>query len=111
MPAVKKNKPKVTRSTDPEKERAFKGLSSLLGSQGYSVRREELKRGPGWRASSGSCRKMDEKIVFVDKRSPIDEQVAFLVQEVINLDIVCDEAMLAALPEDLRGPVASALQV
>ena len=110
MPVVKKPKPKTTRSIDPSKERIFKGLSSLLACQGYSVRREELKRGPGWRALSGSCRKIDEKIVFVDKRSSIDEQIGFLIQELMSLKIACDEVSLAALPEEFREPVASALR-
>ena len=110
MPVVKKAKRSTSRTSDPNKERIFKGLSTLFSSQGYNVRREELKRGPGWRASSGSCRKVDERIVFVDKRSPIEDQIGFLVQEIMSLNISHDEESLSVLPEESRELVASVLK-
>lgn len=61
-----------------EKENRIKELCAQLKAAGVSVRREELKRGHGWRAVSGNCRVKQEPVVFVDRRSPLEEQLAFL---------------------------------
>ncbi len=51
------------------------------------MRREELKRGHCWRAVSGACRSMSQRIVFVDSRLSPSEQVAFLGMKVRELAI------------------------
>ncbi len=45
---------------------------------GYTVRREELKRGHCWKVLSGSCRSLSTRFVFVDSRLSPDDQIAFL---------------------------------
>ena len=90
-----------------DKERIFKGLTQLFACNGFKVRREELKRGPGWAVSSGCCRKMEEKLVFVDRRTPLDDQIAFLVQSFIKADLVVQESHLLEMPADVRAPVAA----
>lgn len=69
---------------------------------GFKVRREELKRGPGWNVSNGSCRKIDEQLIFVDRRSSIDDQIGFLAQCFIKAGLSLDEQRLDEIPEDLR---------
>ena len=71
----------MARATDPragEKENRIKELCVQLRAAGVVVRREELKRGHGWRAVSGNCRLKHEPVVFVDRRSSLEEQLAFL---------------------------------
>lgn len=63
---------------DPKKEAAFKLLVQQFQDAGFQVRREELKRGLGWRAASGNCTAMGEQIIFVDRRLSQDEQIEVL---------------------------------
>ena len=68
--------PRVIR--DLEKERKFKQLVALLGVHGYSVRREKLKQGHGWKVVSGACTAHGQKMIFVDQRMTQDDQLIFL---------------------------------
>jgi hypothetical protein len=63
---------------DPKKESTIQGLCTRLVDAGFTVRREELKRGLGWKAVSGRCRALEQRLVFVDRRLSQDEQIAFL---------------------------------
>lgn len=63
---------------DYQKEKVYKVLSSVLIEAGVQVRREELKRGYGWKTLSGSCRVHGDKVIFVDRRMPQEEQISFL---------------------------------
>jgi hypothetical protein len=72
---------------DQKKEAIFKDLSQSLQTQGYIVRREELKRGSGWRAVSGSCRCDDKRFIFVDRRLSQNEQIEFLQSKLLALGV------------------------
>lgn len=110
MKIIPKNKKiKPSQPVDKEKENVIKALTSLFASQGFKVRREELKRGPGWKASSGNCRKIEDKLIFIDRRSPSDEQIAFLVQQFSDLDIHIGDEMIATVPEEIRTDVKGLL--
>jgi hypothetical protein len=74
----KKRSGRRTEKKDPKKEARFKELSKELTDQGYQVRREELKRGLGWRVTSGACRVEKERLIFVDRRLSQADQVEFL---------------------------------
>ncbi|MDZ4784539.1 MAG: hypothetical protein SGJ02_00530 [bacterium] len=87
---------------DPKKEAVFKGLSSVLGRSGFLVRREELKRGPGWKATSGFCRHNDSKTIFVDRLLPQDEQISFLVEQIQELSIKAIDSELQIFPEVIQ---------
>lgn len=63
---------------EQEKESALKDLSSCLERAGYKVRRERLKQGPGWKAVSGTCRLAEGRLVFVDRKNSLDDQLLFL---------------------------------
>jgi hypothetical protein len=63
---------------DPVKEGRIAALVAELLAQGVVVRREELKRGLGWRALSGACRVFGQNTLFVDRRLGVDDQIAFL---------------------------------
>lgn len=63
---------------DPEKERKFKKLCDALTAHGYTVRREKLKQGHGWKVVSGACTALGQRLVFVDQRMGQDDQLAFL---------------------------------
>jgi len=66
-------------------EDEIKAIIAELKEKGLMVRREPLKRGLGWKAESGSCRANDDKILFIDRRSPLSEQLTFLRAEKAKL--------------------------
>lgn len=88
-------KRKSQNQRDPKKDKLIQELSRLLVDAGYVVRREELKRGLGWKATSGSCRAFEQKLIFVDRRLSQDEQISFLQSTLSQLNIereVSDDA-------------------
>ena len=83
---------------DPKKESTIKELSRSLESAGYVVRREQLKRGHGWKVVSGMCRANDSKLIFVDRRMSQDEQLDFLRERSRDLNV--------PLPDLQQAPAA-----
>jgi hypothetical protein len=83
---------------DTQKENLFKELTVILHSSGYTVRREKLKSGHGWRVLSGSCRSQASKLIFVDKRMSQDDQIEFLVARLSDLKL--------SIPDDKRNLVS-----
>lgn len=91
---IRKTKTRGGRKPWPaQKERKYQELVQRLESAGFTVRREELKRGPNWRVVSGSCRSVDRKLVFIDSRLSPDDQISFLLGKVADLP---DENLVAA---------------
>lgn len=76
---------------DQTKERIFKELSSILEGAGFVVRREELKRGYGWKVVSGSCRLVEDKIIFIDRRMTQEDQLSFLTGRILALGVTPSE--------------------
>ena len=74
-------------SKSEEKESAFRDLAAVMESAGYQVRREKLKQGHGWRVVSGRCRIGHERVIFVDRKSSIEDQLFFLLSTAENLSI------------------------
>jgi hypothetical protein len=95
-----KRKPRVTK--DPKKESVFKLLARSLSESGYVVRRELLRQGHGWKASSGSCLASGEKILFVDRRLTQDEQISCLLAYMNDKGVQPSEEVLQELPEPVR---------
>jgi hypothetical protein len=87
---------------DHQKDSIFKELSAIMTGLGYEVRREELKQGHGWKVMSGSCRFEDQRLIFVDKKLPQDEQIGFLIGKILALNTELPQEKLAALPEKIR---------
>ena len=73
------------RTWTPERETKYREAVKVLEEAGFVVRREELKRGHGWRVVSGSCRSADNRYVFVDSRLQPEDQISFLVGKVKEL--------------------------
>ena len=92
---------------DPEKERVFRLLVDILTASDYVVRREKLKQGLGWKAISGACQLESDKLIFVDRRMPQDDQIDFLVSKVQSLGLDASSASLQDLPEKLFDIVVS----
>lgn len=89
------NKP----TKDSKKEKIFKILTEIVTGAGLTVRREELKRGFGWKAVSGTCRLDDSKILFIDRRMTQEDQVSFLSSKIVALGIVPTSEQATALAE------------
>lgn len=97
---------------DPAKVEALKALNELLLSAGYKVRREELKRGPGWKVVSGSCTAKGERLIFIDRHMTHDDQLAFLLNKVHQFGVAVPTECLSRIPERFRTALeASAVPV
>lgn len=70
---------------DQKKESVYKGLALELAEHGYTVRREKLKQGFGWKVMSGQCTLESESLIFVDSRMTQDDQIAFLQAKLATL--------------------------
>ena len=84
-----------------EKESLLRELAGILTSSGVTVRREKLKQGHGWRAVSGSCRVLKDKMVFLDRRLPQDEQIDFLLERITESKVEISEESRRNLPESI----------
>ncbi len=84
--AVKKTSKPLKK--DSKKEQAYQDLVSLAKTNGYIVRREKLKTGPGWRVLSGTCRLDSEKMIFVDSQMAQEDQIEFLSGKIKDLGIL-----------------------
>lgn len=84
------------------KEEAVRELSAFLSSHGVVVRREELKRGPGWRVMSGGCRVEGKPVLFVDRRVSLDEQLDVVIEKVKALAVIVPHDILERLPAAIR---------
>ncbi len=82
---------------DSKKESQIKLLVAALATKGYSIRRERLKQGHGWKTVSGACRLSGDRILFVDRKMPLDEQLLFLssIASQLNLSIAGSESQTA----------------
>ena len=63
---------------NPKFEVKIKELIKELEESGFKVRREELKKGLGWKVTSGSCRLFEDNVLFVDRSLTQLEQIEFL---------------------------------
>jgi hypothetical protein len=79
---MKSKKNKVVR--DPAKEKLYRSLCEQLSQQGFTVRREKLKQGFGWKVVSGSCEALGQRMIFVDQRMSQDDQIAFLQSRLLH---------------------------
>ena len=97
---------------DKEKllEQEIRKLAAILSARLVSVRREQLSRGRSYRVKSGECVLGGTNVVFVDKRLPLEQQVAVLIDYVVDAQFELDEAELSSLPpasqELLRSKLA-----
>jgi len=62
----------------------LKILCNVLKSNGITVRRENLVRGSAYKVKSGDCLLKEDKILFLDKRLPADQQLGLLVDYIIE---------------------------
>ena len=105
-----KNKQNPVLKRDPKKERVFKMLADILETVGISVRREHLRRGQGWKASSGSCILKSSNLVLIDLALAQDDQIELLIGYIKELKIVCQPEALAELPPAVRAQLNDNLQ-
>ncbi len=95
MSSTRKAK-KIKLVRDPEKEKLFRELSEQLAQRGYTVRREKLKQGFGWKVVSGACQALGQRMVFVDQRLSQDDQISFLRSRLLAVE--SSEAQSAEVP-------------
>lgn len=100
----KKNlrKPIRKNAWDPHKDSIFKQLGEIVRAHGVIVRREDLKQGHGWKVMSGICRLEQERIIFVDRKLPQDEQITFLIQRMSAAGITPTPEQISTLPQKIQ---------
>ena len=86
---------------DSKKESTFRTLTEALSQAGIRVKREKLRSGSGWQASSGACRLHTDSLLLIDSRLPQDEQINFLADKILSLDAQVPEYILERLPQPL----------
>ncbi len=95
-----------------ELESQVKKLKKIIESRGFSVRRENLSRGPAFRVKSGGCHFSGSNVIFVDRRLPLDQQTTLLTDYILELGLeVSDEeteGLSDSLLELLKGSARAA---
>lgn len=89
-------------------ERQFRQISELFTSRGIQVRREKLSRGPAFRVKSGDCALAGDNYIFVDRRLPLEQQAAVLIDYIPAIRSSITEAELEALPQSARALMEAA---
>lgn len=98
---IGKSVKKFSLSEEQEKvrEKVVRILGQALTEAGYTVRREELKRGFGWKVISGTCRMNSNKMIFVDRKLTLEDQVSFLSGCILQEKIQFQEEIKTQLHE------------
>ena len=104
---IKNKKRKVRIANDPKKESIFKELADIAVSKGFTVKRENLKQGIGWKVMSGYCRFKEDRLIYVDRKLPQTDQISFLFNKCISLGVRPDSEQLASLSEETRNLFSS----
>lgn len=94
----KKNKPSKPVNFSSKKDNLIKALIRLCKERGVDIRRERLKQGFGWRATSGICMHQEKPVVFIDSRLEQDDQLEFLLSKIRDLNIAFNEEELREIP-------------
>jgi len=63
----------------------YKEMVAQLEQLGFTVRREELKRGHCWKVVSGACRSLSQRFIFVDSRLAPQDQLSFLEAKILDV--------------------------
>ncbi|OVE80151.1 hypothetical protein BVY02_01270 [bacterium J17] len=93
---------KTKTKKEKQSEISVRRLVKALRNRGLEVRREPLSRGSNFRVKSGNCLLAGEKIVFVDRRLPAEQQISLLIDYVIDLDIELSEKEMEFLSPGVR---------
>lgn len=88
-------------------ESLIRFIERLFRKRGVIVRREKLSRGPAFRVKSGDCLLAGNSIIFVDRRLPAEQQLAVLVEYLVDAPFDLPEAELKPLPASTRALIAS----
>ncbi len=94
---------KQRNAKEVEEERQLKQLASILEKHGVTVRRENLSRGSSFRVKSGGCYFSGEKILFLDKRLPLSQQKAVLIDHAVELELKLEATELEQLPTQIAA--------
>ncbi len=79
-----------------DQEGKYKEMVAQLEQLGFTVRREELKRGHCWKVVSGSCRSLSQRFIFVDSRLAPQEQMSFLEATILDVKTGADSPVSEA---------------
>ncbi len=104
---IKNKKRRQVVVNDPKKESIIKELAVFAETQGFTVKRENLKQGIGWKVMSGSCRFNEQQIIYVDRKLSQADQISFLFSKFVSLELKPDLDQMQNLSEDTRNMFVS----
>lgn len=88
-----------------EEDQQIKQLASLFEKRGIKVRREKLSRGQSFRVKSGDCVYTEEKVLFLDKRLPSDQQINVLIDYIQDFSIKLEDSELESFPKPIQSMI------
>ncbi len=92
---------------DRQAEGAMKVLGGAFARAGITVRREKLSCGSAYRAKSGRCLVGTEQVLFVDRRLAPDQQLAVVVDYLLQLGVNITPDEQTALPGTVRDLITA----
>jgi hypothetical protein len=90
-----------------DEERDLKEVCSALKKGGFTIRREKLASGRGYRVKSGKCLLRHENIIFVEKSLSAAQQTSILVDSIIENNIRISTTELKGLSEGWKRLLTS----
>ncbi len=88
-------------------ESHLRAVERMLKRRGINVRRENLSRGNAFRVRSGDCVLEGDKLLFVDKRLPPEQQLGLLVEYLTDSNISFTADELKVLPPQARSALVN----
>lgn len=85
------------KARDLELERQLRQLVKLFQSQGFAVRREKLASGPSYKVKSGDCLLGGNRLIFVDRRLSVEQQLGVVLEYLFNAAAQFKDADLSFL--------------
>ena len=92
-------------------EQQFRTLVSIFERNGLSVRRENLSSGRSFRVKSGNCLFGDRRIIFIDKKLALEQQLSTLTDLLLEFNLKLSWDDLKYFPQHLRTVLERSLRV
>ncbi|MCC6933759.1 MAG: hypothetical protein IT292_11010 [Deltaproteobacteria bacterium] len=88
---------------EQECEKQIRLLVKTLKDLNHEVRREKLARGDSFRVKSGTCQFSGRRLLFIDSRLPLKQQITVMLDYIIDHEIALSADVLSLLPVNMRS--------
>ena len=93
---------------DQECENQIRLLVKTLKGLNHEVRREKLARGDSFRVKSGTCQFSGRRLLFIDSRLPLKQQITVIIDYILDHEVMLDEQIISLLPKQTQAILARA---